>query len=114
MSKNAVYVTAAVILLLAWAGGVVSGLLVTLGIGIVYLASLRFHPRTRHTGFGGCKGTGEHHSWFFGWTHRRCGRCESGRLVRWGAGHFGSETIQGEYTRNKETRATRREQGTWR
>ena len=114
VSKTAVFVTAAAALLLGWANGAVTGVLASLGLGVVYVASLRFHPRMRHTGLGGCKGTGEHHSPFFPWTHRRCGGCESGRRVRWGAGHFGSEASQGEYDRNRAARAARREQHTWR
>jgi hypothetical protein len=105
----------ALILVLAWAGWHLAGLVLAgAGLGVIYLASLRVHPRIRHTGFRGCGGTGEHRGSVFTWTHRRCPGCDGGRLVRWGAGHYGAPHIQAEYRRNRTARAKRRQEHRWR
>ncbi|MDQ2814373.1 MAG: hypothetical protein M3Z75_21530 [Actinomycetota bacterium] len=96
----------------AWVMGNILGLvLATLGLVVIYLVSVRVHPRIRHRG---CGGTGEHRGAVFTWTHRKCPRCTGGRLVRWGAGQWGSEHIRNEYSRTKEARAAARSNGTWR
>ena len=114
VSKRALYGTAAVILLLAWANDATSGIRASLGIGVIYFASLRFSPRSRHTGFRGCGGTGEIHGWLFRHAHRRCPRCQGGRIVRLGAGHFGADHIQREYVRGREARKAARDNHVWR
>ena len=114
VSKRALYGTAAVILLLAWANGATSGILASLGVGVIYFASLRFSPRARHTGFRGCGGTGEIHGWLFRHAHRRCPRCQSGRIIRRGAAIWGPEHIKSEYARTKQARATARDEHRWR
>ncbi len=86
-------------------------ILAALGLFITYFASLRFHPRIRH---GRCNGTGEHRGSVFTWTHRRCGRCNGGRLIRWGAGQFGAGHIQAEADRSKRARAAARDENRWR
>jgi len=111
VSKRAVYVTAAVILLVAWANGAVSGILATAGVGVIGLLAAWIHPRVRH---GRCNGSGEHHGLLFRWRFRKCGRCTSGRLISWGAGHFGADHIQSEYARGKESRAKARDEHRWR
>jgi hypothetical protein len=82
-----------------------------IGLFIAYFASLWLHPRTRH---GRCKGTGEVRGSVFTWTHRKCPGCQSGRVVRWGAGHMGADHIQGEYKRTKTTRQLAKENHRWR
>jgi len=100
------------ILLLAWAaGGIIGLVLAATGLSGIYLASLRVHPRIRH---GRCKGTGEHRGAVFTWTHRKCGKCSGGRIVRWGAGHWGSEPVRAEHQSAVRARAAARESGTWR
>ena len=88
--------------------------LAALGCGGAYLVSLRLHPRIRHTGFRGCGGTGEHRGAVFTWVFRRCPGCQSGRLIRWGAGRWGAEHIQAEYERGRAARAAARSDHTWR
>lgn len=114
MSKRALYGTAAVILLLAWANGATSGILASLGLGVIYLASLGFSPRTRHTGFRGCGGTGEIHGRLFRHAHRRCPGCQGGRIIRYGAGHFGTQHIQAEYAKGKTARKKAKAENRWR
>ena len=87
---------------------------VTLGIIIISLVTVRVHPRVRHVGWGTCNGTGEHRGAIFGWRHRRCARCNGGRLIGWGAGNFGSEHIQSEYVRSRQARAAARDGNRWR
>ncbi len=92
-------------------GGIPVLVIAIVFVAVIYLLSLRVHPRIRH---GRCGGTGEHRGAVFTWTHRRCGRCNGGRLIRWGAGRWGSEPIRNEYRRTAEARATARRNGTWR
>jgi hypothetical protein len=100
------------ILFLGWAAGHIAGLALTaLGLSVVYGASLRLHPRIRHRK---CKGSGEHHSPLFPWTHRRCGRCAGGRIVRWGAGNWGTEAIRREHRTAVASRAAAKRDRTWR
>ena len=81
------------------------------GCAIVYGSSLRLHPRTRH---GRCGGTGEHRSRLFPWVFRKCGRCASGRIIRWGAGQWGSPAIQAERRRTRAALAAARKDHRWR
>ena len=115
MSKGRFAFVTAAVLLVAWAGWHALGfLLAAVVLGGAYLLSVRVHPRTRHTGFRSCGGTGEHRGAVFGWSHRRCPGCDGGRLVRWGAGQFGSRHARGEYARRREARQTARDGHTWR
>jgi hypothetical protein len=95
----------------SFAGGIVGLVIANVILAVIYLLSLRVHPRIRH---GRCAGTGEHRGAVFTWTHRKCGRCNGGRLIRWGAGRWGSEPIRNEYRKTAEARATARRNGTWR
>ena len=115
MSKRALYGTAAVILLLAWANGAASGILASLGLGVIYFASLRFSPRTRHTGFRGCGGTGEIHGRLFRHAHRKCpGKvCQGGRQIRWGAGLWGAGHIRAERSRTVQAKTTAKQNNRW-
>ena len=100
------------ILIVAWAGWHAAGLaLAGAGCAIVYGSSLRLHPRTRH---GRCGGTGEHRSRLFPWVFRKCGRCASGRIIRWGAGQWGSPPIQAERRRTRAALAAARRDHRWR
>jgi hypothetical protein len=92
-------------------GHTVGLILAALGLFVVYLASLRVHPRIRHRA---CGGTGEHRGSVFTWTHRKCPGCNGGRLVRRGAAVWGAEHIRNEYKRTKEARKTARQNSTWR
>lgn len=51
-----------------------------------YAVSLVLHPRARCTH---CAGTGELKGRIYGWAHRRCPRCQGGRIVRRGATAIG-------------------------
>jgi hypothetical protein len=95
-------------------GHTVGLILAGLGLFVIYLGSLRIHPRIRHTGFRSCGGTGEHRGSVFTWTHHKCPACNGGRLIRWGAGIWGAEHIRNEYKRTKEVRKTARQNSTWR
>jgi hypothetical protein len=98
----------------AFGGGVLGFVIAAVGMFIVYLVTLRVHPRIRHTGWQGCAGTGEHRGAVFTWTHRKCPGCNGGRLIRRGAGIWGAEHIRHEYARSKAARETARSNGTWR
>jgi hypothetical protein len=103
------------ILIVGYAVGHVLGLiLAALGLGIAYFATLRIHPRIRHTGFRGCGGTGEHRGSIFTWRFRKCPRCNSGRLISYGAGHWGADHIKSEYARTKQARAAAKDGNRWR
>jgi hypothetical protein len=103
------------ILVVAWAGWHLPGLvLAAAGLAVVYLASLRTHPRIRHTGWRGCGGSGEVRHRLFPWVFHRCGRCNSGRLVRWGAGQWGSGPVRAERRRLATARARARDSRSWR
>jgi hypothetical protein len=95
----------AVIMILATAVGHIVGFVVAgIALFIGYWISLFLHPRVRHTGFRSCNGTGEVRGSVFTWTFRKCPGCQSGRQVRWGAGHIGADRIRGEYRRNAASR----------
>jgi len=103
------------ILIVGYAVASLLGLiLAAAGLFVAYLASLRVHPRIRHTGWRGCGGTGEHRGDVFTWTHRKCPGCNGGRLIRRGAAIWGPEHIRHEHARTKQARATARSSGTWR
>jgi hypothetical protein len=101
-----------IILVVAYAAGHALGLvLAALGLLVVYISSLRLHPRMRHRA---CRGTGEHHSALFPWTHRKCGGCQGGRIIRWGAGRWGAGHIRGEHVSTREARDAARSNREWR
>jgi hypothetical protein len=86
-------------------------------VGVPYYVSLRLHPRTRHIGlFGlwGCGGTGEERGSLLRWGHRRCPGCDSGRIIRTGAGYLGSQQIQDQYRRRKAARKKAKTEHRWR
>ena len=86
-------------------------ILAVLGTSIAYGISLWIHPRMRH---GRCKGTGEHRGAVFTWVHRKCPGCQGGRIIRYGAGHFGAGHIQSEYAKGKAARAAAKDGNRWR
>lgn len=87
------------ILLVAYAGWHALGLAAALSVlGVLYLGSVRLSPRTRHAR---CNGTGQHQGILFTWVHRRCGDCQGGRVIRWGAARFGSPEVKAEAARNR-------------
>ena len=107
--------TLIVILVLGYLVAHLLGLiLAALGLFIAYLASIRLHPRVRHTGWRSCNGSGEKRGSIFTWSFHKCQNCNGGRLIRWGAGHFGPGHIQGEYRRNLEARRKARQNSRWR
>ena len=87
----------------------VLGILTLLILGGANWVSLIVHPRTRHTGFRSCNGTGEHRGAIFGWGHRRCPRCDGGRMIRQGAGTLGTGPVRDEYARRRQARRTARD-----
>ena len=118
MSKGWYLILSVVGLVIATAAKGFAGFFVAaVVVGVPYYISLFIHPRTRHTGLGGlwgCKGTGEHRGGLLRWGHRKCGKCDSGRLVRTGAGYFGSQQVQDEYQRRKKARKRARQEHKWR
>jgi hypothetical protein len=104
-----------IILVVAYAGGHLTGLLLAaLGLFIAYFASLRLHPRIRHTGFRSCNGSGERHGAVFTWTFHRCPRCNGGRLIRRGAAAWGAQHIRHEHASTKSARKTAKKNHAWR
>ena len=100
------------ILFVSYAADGVAGLaLAGAGCAAAYCSSLWLHPRMRH---GRCNGTGEHRGAVFTWVHRKCGRCSSGRIIRYGAGHYGAGHIQAEYAKARTARAKARAEHRWR
>jgi len=93
---------------------VVGLILAVLGLFLAYVVSIRRHPRVRHTGWRSCNGSGEVRGAIFPWTFHKCPNCNGGRLVRWGAGHFGTGPIQTEYRRNLEARRKAKQGSRWR
>ena len=96
----------------AW--GILGLILAALGMAALYGRSIRTHPRIRHTGWGSCKGTGEVRSRLFRWTFHKCPKCQSGRLIRYGAGHWGTQPIQAEYKRGRRARKRAKDEKRWR
>jgi hypothetical protein len=97
--------------LFGWVAGRALGVLVASAILFVpYLISLWLHPRTRHSA---CKGTGERRGGIFGWTHRRCPDCQSGRIIRFGAGYMGSPSIRSQAQRNRQAAASTKNRERW-
>ena len=111
VSKQALYGTAVVILLISWAHGAESGILATLILGAVYWASVVLSPRDRH---GRCNGTGQLHGRLFRHAFRRCPRCNSGRVIRWGAARWGLPHVRREAEATARARALARTEGRWR
>jgi hypothetical protein len=108
-------------LLFVWALGRWAGLLLGLTfLTVAYFASLRIHPRIRHNGPLGigwftCRGTGEKHSHLFPWIWHRDKYCRgSGRVVRWGARRWGSQSVKAEAVAAKQGRRTAKQNRTWR
>ena len=114
VTKNQALAATALIEVVAWLHSALWGILATLGLGVICYASIRLHPRTRHTGPGSCHGSGESRNMFFPWRFRKCGRCNSGRLISPLAGHFGASHIQSEYENAKEAREVAKRQHRWR
>ena len=115
MTKGQAAITAVIVLLVATAAGHLLGFLLGLLIvGVPYAISIRLHPRTRHLGWRSCKGSGEHRGAILKWGHRRCPKCDGGRLVRAGNTVFGSPRMRREYWGRKEARKTAKKEHRWR
>ena len=114
MSRGTATVIVIVVSMIAVFGNHLLGALGLLILAGAYLLSLRINPRTRHTGWRSCNGTGEYKGAVFGWAHRNCPRCDRGRLVRWGARYAGSERIRREHVVRRQTRRVARQERTWR
>ena len=114
MTRNQALAGGILIEVVAWVHSAWWGILVTFVIIVVGAVTVRVHPRVRHTGFGSCHGTGESRNMFFPWRFRKCGRCNSGRLISPLAGHFGASHIQSEYENAKEAREVAKRQHRWR
>jgi hypothetical protein len=99
MKKGTFAIIVAVVLAVALFGNHAAGII---GLGILgagYWLSLKVHPRTRH---GRCGGTGEHRG------------AIGGRMIRAGAGTFGTGPVRDEYTRRRQARRAARDRGAWR
>jgi hypothetical protein len=114
MRKGTFTIVVAVVLAVAVFGNHEAGIFGLLFLGGAYWVSLIVHPRTRHVGFRSCNGTGEHHGFIFSWSHRRCPRCDGGRMIRAGAGTLGTSPVRDEYTRRRQARRAARNRGVWR
>jgi hypothetical protein len=100
------------ILVVAWAGWHALGLALACGVlAAVYLGSVRLSPRTRHAR---CNGTGQKQGVLFTWVHRRCGGCNSGRVIRWGARMWGTGPVRAEAARTRRARDRARQTRAWR
>ena len=112
MQKRRYPLVLPVILIAGYAyASTVGVVLAALGLFVIYLASLRVHPRMRHWR---CKGTGEHHGSVFVWTHHKCSGCQGGRIVRRGAAIWGAGHVRREYARSRAARTAARKNGAWR
>lgn len=114
VTKNQALAATALIEVVAWLHSALWGILATLGLGVICYASIRLHPRTRHTGPGSCHGSGESRNMFFPWRFRKCRRCSGGRLISPMAGRFGSDPIRTEAAKAKQARTAARENHRWR
>jgi hypothetical protein len=116
VKKTSWLLLAGIVILLATAGGGFEGFLIAAALlGVPYLVVCALAPRTRHTGWGGCGGSGEARSKLYPWAFHRCKRCGgSGRQVRMGARMVGPEHVKAEHRRQQAGRKARNEQGTWR
>lgn len=100
------------ILVVAWAGWHALGLVLALAVlAVVYVSSVRLSPRIRH---GRCNGTGQKQGILFTWVHRRCGGCASGRIIRWGAGQWGTPAVQAERVRMRAGLKAAKQADRWR
>jgi hypothetical protein len=97
--------------LIAFASGIVTGVLVSIVLAAIYLVSLRTHPRARDRH---CGGTGEYRGRIFTWVHHKCPHCPNGRIIRWGAGLWGADHIRREYRRTRDSLRAARDQHRWR
>ena len=97
-----------------WLGlaGTVIALLV---FAVPYAIVCRLAPRTRHTGFRACNGTGEARSKLFPWAYHRCQGCNgTGRQVRLGARYLGPDHVKTDYQSAQAARRQRRRDHTHR
>jgi len=94
---------------------VVGFIIAALIIGVPYLVICYLAPRARHTGWGGCNGTGEARSRLFPWSYHRCQGCNgTGRQIRMGARLVGQEHVKAEYAAGQAARKQRASQRAWR
>jgi hypothetical protein len=94
-----------------WVVGRALGVLAASAIMFVpYFISLWLHPRARHSV---CNGTGERRGGIFGWTHRRCPDCQSGRIIRVGAAYMGPANIRNQARRNRQAAASTKSRERW-
>ena len=102
-----------VVLIVSYAFGNVLGLVLAgLGLVVVYLASIRLHPRFLHPK---CGGSGRTHDWLFPWVYHRCEGCGgNGRMIRYGAARWGQPHIRQEADSVAKARAAAKAAGRWR
>jgi hypothetical protein len=113
LTRQNIPVALIVILVFGYALGQVPGLIIAaVALGVVYVVSLRRHPRILHRT---CSGTGRTHDWLFTWVYRRCRGCGgSGRMIRYGAARWGQTHIRQEASTLATARKTARQARTWR
>ncbi len=112
MSKgNWLILTAVVLLVFTAAKGFWGLLLGAAIVGVPYLLSCVFHPRTIHRG---CNGTGYHRSALFPWATRKCRGCQGGIQVRYGSRVVGLPHVQAEHRRRTKEIGKNQANRTWR
>ena len=111
VTKRNLFLAALLIEVVSWANGVMAGIIATLIVGAVYWLSLLLSPRDRH---GRCGGTGQLHGVLFRHAFRKCPRCNSGRIIRFGAARWGLPHVRREAEATARARALARTEGRWR
>ena len=110
-----IIVTALALFIGAVAKGALGFVVAALILAVPYLIISRLAPRARHTGWGGCNGTGEARSKLFPWAYHRCSGCNgTGRQIRAGARYVGPQHVKSEWQASKATQKWRRGQHIWR
>jgi hypothetical protein len=93
-------------------GGALWLILAGVGLLVLYVLSIRLHPRMLHPR---CGGSGRTHDWLFPWVYHRCQGCGgNGRMIRYGAARWGQPHIRQEADTVAKARAATRSQGSWR
>jgi hypothetical protein len=94
------------------AASAVGLILAGLGLIVLYLVSIRLHPRMLHRR---CAGSGRTHDWIFPWVYHRCRGCGgSGRMIRYGSARWGLPHIRQEADSVAKARAAARSGHIWR
>jgi hypothetical protein len=113
LSRTSVTVVVGIILLIAWAGAHIVGLVIA-GVGLfgLHVISVRLNPRVRHRP---CGGSGRRPGRLISWAHHRDVDClGSGRVLRPNARVFGMPAIRAEAAAQRQARTSARANRAWR